>query len=93
MIFAELSYYAGTKVADGEGGYTLTLSSPRTIHGIIQIYNGETELLARAEESIVQDSIVDAGDQYYRVIGQRGHARGNMRAYAVEATTKPMVAG
>jgi len=91
-MFTELTQYRPTKVDDGQGGYTMpALGTGTTIWGLIQIHEGERELVTRKEETILNEDILLIDGQYYRVIGKVGHQRGPYMAYFVEATQKPLV--
>ena len=74
--------YRPEKEADGEGGFTETLSSSITVYGTIQMHENAPKLLIDWHEDVVPGDVLgvtedDGPEQFYRVSG--GHRVLNTR--------------
>lgn len=91
-MFTQVTRYGSpTRTSDGRGGFTLAVGTGTLMWGVIQVHQGERQLVARKEATVNTEDIIEVDDQYYRVVGKLGHQSGPYQTYAVEATQRPIV--
>ena len=85
-----LDRYRPTKTADGEGGYTETLSDAAGLDGGIEVHENELYLSYRTGEDVAIGDVISAGGAYYRVMQLIGPLRGMWTRALLERRDRPI---